>query len=276
MIKVSNIFELYRNFYTWLGRPELLHLGPGNVLEYSDVFPLIYCRIRMEGVQAFDHVKHLLIDEMQDYTPVQYRVLSRIFKCRKTILGDITQTANPYSGSSSEGIHQVFPQADIIKLLRSYRSTWEITGFTQRILPNPDVIAMERHGPAPVVRGFDDNTEEMEEIRRLMAAFRNSGHHSMAVITKTHQQSKFLFNTLRSDGVHLLTADSTSFKSGVIVTTAHLAKGLEFDEVVVPFASARNYHTDVDRRMLYIASTRAMHQLTLTYTGGLTPLIADW
>jgi DNA helicase II / ATP-dependent DNA helicase PcrA len=273
MIKGNNIFELYKNFYTWVGKPELFHMAPGNVLEYSDLFPLIYCMIRMEGIVAYDHVRHLLVDEMQDYTPVQYSVLSRIFKCKKTILGDIMQMVNPYSGSSSEEIHQVFPQADVIKLFRSYRSSLEITAFTQRILRNPDLIAMERHGPEPAIRAFSNDTAETNEIRRMIAAFKNSGHHSMAIITKTHQQSKLLFSALRSDGVNLITADSTSFKSGVVITTSHLAKGLEFDEVVVPFVSARNYHTDVDRRMLYIACTRAMHQLTLTYSGALTPLI---
>jgi DNA helicase-2/ATP-dependent DNA helicase PcrA len=275
MIKVSNIFDLYKGFYTWLGKPDLFQLAPGNVLEYSDVFPLIYCKIRMEGVQSFDHVKHLLIDEMQDYTPVQYSVVSRLFKCKKTILGDITQTVNPYSGSSSEGIHQVFPQADIIKLFRSYRSTSPIAKFAQRILPNPELIAMERPGPEPSVRLFGNNKEESDEIGRMIEGFRNSGHHSLAIITKTHQQAKFLFNELRPMGVHLLTSDSTSFKSGVTITTAHLAKGLEFDEVIVPFASARNYHTEVDRRMLYIACTRAMHQLTLTYSGAVTPLVGE-
>lgn len=273
MIRVSNILDLYKDFYVWLGKPELFQMAPGNVLEYSDVFPLIYCKIRMEGVQAYDHVKHLLVDEMQDYTPVQYRVLSRLFKCNKTILGDITQTVNPYSGSSSEGIHEVFPQADVIKLFRSYRSTVEITKFTQRIHRNPDLIAMERHGPEPRVAVFDNNTAEAEEIRRVIEEFRSSGRHSLAIITKTQQQSKFLFGALKKSGVHMLTVDSTSFKSGVIITTAHLAKGLEFDEVVVPFASARNYHTEVDRRMLYIACTRAMHQLTLTYSDKLTTLI---
>jgi DNA helicase-2/ATP-dependent DNA helicase PcrA len=273
MIKVSNIFDLYKNFYDWLGRPELLQMAPGNVLEYADVFPLIYCRIRMEGVASFDHVKHLLIDEMQDYTPVQYSVLSRIFKCKKTILGDITQIVNPYSGSSSEGIHQVFPQADLIKLLRSYRSTWEITQFTQRILPNPELIAMERHGPDPELKGFAKDEDEIAEITRLIAAFKRSEHHSMAIIARTNQQSKLLFKKLQSPGVHLLTVDSTSFRSGVVITTAHLAKGLEFDEVVVPFASAANYRTDIDQRMLYIACTRAMHRLTLTFSGDPTPLI---
>src|SRR5690606_18451025 len=150
-----------------------------------------------EGIRTFDHVKHLLIDEMQDYTPVQYSVLSRLFKCKKTILGDVTQTVNPYSGSSSEEIHKVFPQADIIRLFRSYRSTSEIIDFAQRILPNPDLIPMERHGPAPMVKAFSNESEEAEEIRRLIDAFRASGHHSMAIITKTQQQSKTLFNSLR-------------------------------------------------------------------------------
>lgn len=273
MIRANNVFDIYKNFYTWIGQPELFHMASGNVLEYADVFPLIYCKIRMEGIQSYDHVKHLLVDEMQDYTPVQYSVLSRLFKCKKTILGDITQTVNPYSGSSSEGIQQVFPQADIIKLVRSYRSTLEITEFTQQILPNHELIALERHGPKPGIKVFANNVEETAEIRRLIEVFRNSGHHAMAIITKTHKQAKFVFNELRTMDVHLLTADSTSFRKGVIVTTAHLAKGLEFDEVVVPFASAHNYRTAVDQRMLYIACTRAMHQLTLTYSGSFTPLI---
>lgn len=274
MIKHANVLDLYKNFYRWVGRPELFSMGPGNVLEYADVFPLIYCKIRMEGGESYDHVKHLLIDEMQDYTPVQYSVLSRLFKCKKTILGDVMQTVNPYSGSSSEGIHQVFPQADVIKLYRSYRSTWEIAAFAQRIHANPNLIAMERHGPAPRILEAASPAEETKEIQRMITAFRVSGHHSMAIITKMHQQAKLLFNTLKSPDVHLLTVDSTAFKSEIIITTAHLAKGLEFDEVVVPFTSAKNYHTEVDRRMLYIACTRAMHQLTLTHCGPLTPLIA--
>ena len=75
--------------------------------------------------------------------------------------------------------------------------------------------------------------------------------------------------------MHLLKADSTSFQDGIIITTAHHAKGLEFDEVIVPFASARNYQTDVDKSMLYIACTRAMHKLTLTYSKEKSSFILD-
>ncbi len=264
MIRANNVLDLYKNFYRWLGKPELFRLGPGNKLEYADVFPLIYCKIRTEGASSYDHVKHLLVDEMQDYTPVQYSVLSRLFRCKKTILGDVSQMVNPYSGTSPEEIHQVFPQADVIKLFRSYRSTWEITEFAQRILRNPDLIAMERHGSPPEVKTFATAREELEEIGRLISAFRSSSHHTMAIITRTAKQARSLVDQFPQEDLHLLTTDSTSFRSGIVVSTAHLAKGLEFDVVVVPFASSRDYRNEIDRRILYIACTRAMHELTLT------------
>ncbi len=275
MLKATNVFDLYRDFYIRMGKPELFKVDHGGVLEYSDVFPLIYCKIRMEGMQSYDHVKHLLIDEMQDYTPVQYSVLSRIFKCNKTILGDVNQPVNPFSASSAEGIERVFPLADVVKLFRSYRSTYEITTFTQRIRSNPDLIAMERHGQMPDVKRFENNIEEIEEIKRLITSFKNSGHQSLGIICKTLDQAEFVNEETKALNVHLLTADSTSFKEGIVITTVHLAKGLEFDEVIVPFVSSRNYQTDVDRSMLYIATTRAMHNLTLTYSRDVTNFLVD-
>lgn len=266
MFRMNNVFDLYRDFYNWMGKPGLFKMGPGETLEYADVFPLIYFRIRLEGIPAYDHVRHLLIDEMQDYTPVQYAVLSRLFKCKKTILGDVRQTVNPYSASSAESIEQIFPQADVVKLLRSYRSTLEITEFAQHISGNPDLIPMERHGPPPEVKGFNSNTEEAGEIRKLIDSFKSSSHESMGIICKTNEQAETLAAELGLPDVYLLTSDSTAFRNGVVITTVHLSKGLEFDRVVIPFASARNYHTEVDRSILYIACTRAMHVLTLTYS----------
>jgi DNA helicase-2/ATP-dependent DNA helicase PcrA len=273
MFQLGNVFELYKNFYSWVGKPTLFTPTTDGRLEYADVFPLIYCKIRLEGVQSYDHVKHLLIDEMQDYTPIQYAVLSRLFHCKKTILGDVSQTVNPYSASSADAIEQIFPQADVVKLLRSYRSTFEITQFAQTISRNPAIIPMERHGEPPLVKGFDSNAAEVEEIKKMIRDFKNSEYQSLGIICKTQDQAEFLFSHLKSPGIHLLTPDSTSFTRGVIIATIHLSKGLEFDEVIVPFVSERNFKTDVDKSMLYIACTRAMHSLTLTYSNGKTHFI---
>ncbi|WP_242582658.1 HelD family protein [Hymenobacter telluris] len=270
LFKFHQVLDLYRDFYRWLGKPELLQLDHRLRLEYADVFALIYLRLRLEGITAYEHVKHLLIDEMQDYTPVHYAVLSRLFLCRKTILGDVSQTVNPYSSSSADTIERVFPQAEVVTLYRSYRSTLEITTFAQRIIPNPNLIPLERHGPEPTVTHCNSQAEELETVRQLVEAFAGSGNQSLGIICKTRQHAAQVYRALQGLDVQQLTEDSTTFKEGAVVTTAHLAKGLEFDAVVVPFASARHYTTEVDKRLLYVACTRAMHQLTLTYSGAIT------
>jgi DNA helicase-2/ATP-dependent DNA helicase PcrA len=265
---------LYRDFYRWLGRPELLRYEPGRSLEYADVFALIYLRLRLEGGTAYEHVKHLVVDEMQDYTPVQYAVLARVFGCRKTILGDVSQTVNPYSAPPAETIERVFPQAEVVEMHRSYRSTIEITTFAQRIVPNPRLVPLQRHGQAPAVLRFASPPQELQAIEVLAADFQRAGKQSLGIICKTLGQAQQVYQALQASGGQLLTADSATFKEGVIITTAHLAKGLEFDEVIVPFATARTYHTAVDKSMLYVACTRAMHRLTLTHSGELTAFLA--
>ena len=276
MFKFHQVLDLYQDFYRWLGRPELFRFDfHRRSFEYADVFAFLYLRMRLEGLTAYEHVKHLVVDEMQDYTPVHYAVLSRLFTCRKTILGDVSQTVNPYSASSAEVIERVFPQAEVVKLFRSYRSTLEITAFAQRITPNPDLLPLERHGPAPVVARYNEQKEEIQAIQDLVGVFQRGGNQSLGIICKTMRQAEALHQALQATGVQLLTADSTTFTEGGIITTAHLAKGLEFDEVIVPFVNAHTYQTEVDKGMLYIACTRAMHQLTLTYSQTITSFLAD-
>lgn len=275
MFRFNNVFDLYRDFFKWMKAEQMIKYSPGGNLEYADVFPLIYCKIRLEGMHTYDHVKHLLVDEMQDYTPVQYAVVSRIFHCRKTILGDASQTVNPYSASSAETIEEVFPQGDVVKLFRSYRSTIEITAFAQKIRRNPDLIPMERHGAQPAMVSFVTEAEELAGIVELVHEFRSSGSRSLGVICKTQNQAKHVHHALKTLGAHLLTADSVTFREGIVVTNAHVAKGLEFDEVIVPFVSRSNYHTDIDRSMLYIACTRAMHKLTITYATEISAILKE-
>ena len=266
MFRITNLRGLYKDFYQWLGKPEYFKQSRSGI-EYSDVYPLIYMKISVEGYKGFQHVKHLLVDEMQDHTPVQYAVLKKLFACKKTILGDANQSVNPYSASSAEAIKKVFPEGDTMTLAKSYRSTWEITQFAQQISPNEEVIPVERHGSEPEIYAAQNAEEEITKIKEIIDEFRNSGNESMGIVCKTPGQAEELKKLLDQQKIksQLLTDESRFFASGVIITSVQMAKGLEFDMVIVPWVSRSNYQTSLDRSLLYVACTRAMHNLYLTY-----------
>ncbi|MBW6507567.1 MAG: AAA family ATPase [Rhodobacteraceae bacterium] len=275
MVNRSALRKAYKEFFDWIDRPELFKPTRGK-LEYADVFPLIYLQMLTEGVEnPYAGVKHLLVDEMQDYTPVHYAVLARLFKCRKTILGDATQSVNPYSASTPERIEQVLEGAYRVTLNKSYRSTWEIMQFALKISPNPDLVAMERHGPAPSLTVVKTQKDAVARIKAAVTDFRSSDHTSVALLAKTQAQAKRLHRALAEDGVEarLLAEGSTGFSTGVIICTPHLAKGLEFDRVIIPDASEAVFATQMDRNLLYVACTRAMHRLDLIAVGAPSMLI---
>lgn len=267
---------LYKEFYNWLGRPDLFKKGKGNILEYADVAPLLYLHILMEGLPEKSPVKHLLVDEMQDYTPIQYKVLSLLFPCNKTILGDALQSVNPYSSTNYHDIQKVMTSSEVMKLCKSYRSSYEITNFAQKISKSEDLEAIERHGEEPQVKSFKKEEEEMEFIHQYVQhAIQKEV--SLGIICKTEAIATQLQAQLstRTDQVCLLTSESAAFSNGIIVTTAHTAKGLEFDDVLVPFTTEKEYNNEMERSLLYIACTRAMHRLTLTATGKASPFIVQ-
>ena len=275
MIGTTNLRVLYKEFYDWLKRPDMLQYATRSTFEFADLFPLMYLKMQLEGADSFRQVKHLIVDEMQDYTAVQYAVLSRLFPCNKTILGDTNQNVNPYSSTSSDDIKDVFTDSQAVSLYKSYRSTYEITRFSQRVSPRTDVEPVERHGNEPETLKFSKSADERKAILELIKEYEQSDRNSLGILCKTQKQAKTLHRYLELNGVkvHLLTPGSSEMGSGMLITSAHLAKGLEFDEVIVPHISHENYKTDVDRSMLYIACTRAMHMLTLSHTGEVTEII---
>ncbi|MDR9437407.1 MAG: AAA family ATPase [Thiohalophilus sp.] len=278
MMQTTTLRNAYKDFFTWLGEPQLFQPAKNSRLEYSDVFPLIYLKMRLDGIRKnYRNVKHLLVDEMQDYTPVQYAVLSRLFPCKKTILGDANQSVNPFSSTSADGIREVFTNAFCARLNTSYRSTYEIVNFVQRIAPNAELEAIERHGEEPRVWSLTNRKQELAQIRQLIQEFADSSFHTLGILCKTPQQADRLYKSLQDaidQPLHLLNLQSSQVASGVVITSAALAKGLEFDQVIVPQVGADNYVTEMDKNLLYIACTRAMHHLDLTCTGEPSPFVA--
>lgn len=270
MVRKTTLRQAYQGLFDWMEQPELFR-PTGGRLEYADVFPLIHLKMRLEGVRnPRASVKHVLIDEMQDYTPVQYAVLGKLFSCRKTVLGDAAQSVNPYSASNAEQIRAALRSGTAVKLTKSFRSTWEIMQLALAIAPNPELEAMKRHGEPPRLQRCTGTKQMIERLRKEIDAFTESAHHSLAIIAKSQKQANRLHKSLVGlgvDDVRLLTVDSVGFSTGVVVCTAHMAKGLEFDRVIVVDVSASNFHSEMDRHLLYVACTRAMHRLALFYTG---------
>ena len=169
MFRITSLKPLYKDFYEWLGEPGMFKKAKGGRYEYSDVFPMIYLARLVERLPSLGRVKHIVVDEMQDYSPVQYRVIEQIFPCKKTILGDRNQSVSPLSASSAESIRGVLRDAACVYMHKSYRSSIEITEVAQTIQHNPDLEPIERRGERPACsdagRGPTNSTRSRRRSR---------------------------------------------------------------------------------------------------------------
>jgi len=284
----NDALELYQYFYRLIGREELFVWTEECGLESADIFPLLYVKLYLEGCRGDERIKHLVIDEMQDYSPIQYAVLNRLYPCRKTILGDFSQKVVPFVHHSLDFLKELYPSAQVIEIHKSYRSTCEIMEFAQGLCSQIVVDPILRHGEKPQLVDCLDEKEEREKIlERVEKAIALGGSVKLGIICKNYAQAEELYlwlegqlmgrekisgqETERAQGAecrfHLLTYDSAEFYDGVMVTAVSMAKGLEFDEVLLPDVADWNYQSEYDRGLLYVACTRAMHRLTLLYSG---------
>ncbi|WP_331472188.1 HelD family protein [Enterocloster hominis (ex Hitch et al. 2024)] len=279
MLAVKSTLALYKNFYQSIGKPHLFVMPARKTLEWSDVFPFLYLHAAFEGVKESVITKHLVIDEMQDYTPIQYAVMNRLFPCQKTILGDCGQNLNPYHPHTLEDILRIYEGADYVELNRSYRSTFEIMNFAKHIRDVAGLDAVERHGEEPSMVACEDEQDEIRQIKQAILEFEAGENASLGIILKNNRAAREFHDLLScgptsgGDRIKLISPDSTHYEGGVSVTSIQMAKGLEFDEVIVPQADRGTYSDDYDRSLLYIACTRAMHRLTLFYVGEVSGLL---
>lgn len=210
---------------------------------------------------------------MQDYTPIQYAVINKLYKCKKTILGDFGQSINPYNSISKMSIMSLYESAEFVELTKSYRSTFEIIGFARKI-QSQNIDPIERHGDLPQIIECKDWVSEKNIINDILEKFEQSSFSSIGIICKTKQQVNEFYQELNGKyTINMLDYSSTKFKNGITITTVHMAKGLEFDEVKVPHVIQKTYQSEFDRGLLYVACTRAMHKLTLTCNGRISGLL---
>ncbi len=257
----KNLFEtlLFKEQYPHpIRKNENLRNLSGNVIHYEDASPFIYLKCLLEGFPYQVHVRHVVIDEAQDYTYLQYKIMKRIFKnATFTILGDIHQTVNPYYHYESlqvlEGIFKENHQ--YVELKKSYRSSPEIIEYANKILGLSHVSAIRKNIGIPVVhKDIRDLRHIGKDIKYLKDKYK-----SVAVITKSIDEAKILAGELKKkySKTSVIDIDTEKYNRELIVAPAYGVKGLEFDCAIIV-----NNFSD-DHYLYYVAVTRCQHELII-------------
>ena len=296
MYETRDLYVLYNRFLRQEGFPALPQVQyEKRKLRYEDVYPVLYMKYRLEIKQEDSGVRHLIVDEMQDYSMIQYLMIQKLFKCKMTILGDREQTMDGDQQDVLTFLPKIFGK-DIRRIVmnKSYRNTIEIASYANKLAGITEVELFERHGKPVEEKGFTGLTEALERVVKELrlekqtvaeadedmpekAASETDGtengeelsYETAAVITRTADEAReayyILQKKLEAEGfdtkerLSLLHRDSTNFKKGLTVTTFYMAKGLEFDQVFSVFPGTDR--SPIVQRARYIAATRALHEL---------------
>jgi len=248
----------------------------------EDLAPLVYVKAKLKGYREERQLDHVVIDEAQDFSPFQVDLLRKLTRGNSfTILGDLSQGIHAYQGIHRwEEFMEVFEPdpTSYYTLEQSYRSTFEVMTFANQVISKvgaPAALARPVFRSGAPVR-VDSVTDLPDRIGREVSALRARKMASIAVIGRTEAECRTLYEALAAMELDpdLITPHQSNYRGGLSVIPAYLVKGLEFDAVIVAGANRTSYGlTPRDAKLLYVACTRALHELALFHTGDPSPLL---
>ncbi|WP_339851044.1 RNA polymerase recycling motor HelD [Paenibacillus sp. FSL W7-1088] len=253
-------------------------------LAYEDITPYLYLRELLLGFHINSNIRHVIIDEAQDYSAFQLAFMKRLFPRSKfTALGDFNQAIYAHSSvlSGTGPLTNLYgpENTEVIELTRSYRSTQEIVEFTRGMVPGgEEIVPFNRGGEKPKVIVSSNEQEHLDVITADLKHLIQEGYESVAVICKTAEESKDVHETLSNvlpAAPKLIKKTTLAFERGVHVIPAYLAKGVEFDAVLIYDGSASQYAQEHERKLFYTACTRAMHLLHIYCMDKPSPFITS-
>ena len=248
-------------------------------LYYDDAIAIAYLYLKIYGTNKYKNIKQVVIDEAQDYYPLQYEIFNLLFSNAKfTILGDMKQTlAKKEDISFYEQIQKILnkKKSSLIMLDKSFRCTNEILNFSLKFIEKSSQIkSFNRNGDSPKVYIADNSEIFIDEIVKEINLCQEKGFQSICLICKTEKNSTYLFNKIKHKlDIQLIKNGSVSDLQGVFILPVYMSKGLEFDAVLICDADSQNYHDEDDKNLLYVACTRALHKLSLFCENEVSPLI---
>lgn len=261
MYVTKDIYEIYNWFLEDYDFPLLPDRQlKRRVLEYEDVYPVLYLKNRLYSKKPGRQVRHLVIDEMQDYSYLQYEILGRMFQCNMTILGDRGQTVDDRSRDILEFLPKIFgKEIRKIEMTKSYRNTLEIAAYAEKFSSASEITYMDRHGKEVEQMEVKSLEEGLKQIQERISVG-DEAYETAAILTLTEKEAEQVYESLKDqrENVFYIDRDSSKFNSGITVTTFYMAKGLEFDQV---FLLDQKTGGPLYQQFHYIGATRALHEL---------------
>ena len=275
MYETRDCYVLYSRFLEKEGYRPLPHCQiEKRRLRYEDVYPVLYLKYTLYQCRNHHGIKHVVVDEMQDYSWIQYLLIHKMFPCRMTILGDKAQTMEDETQDVLKFLPKIFGK-DIRKIVmnRSYRNTMEVAQYANHLTGIEDMELFERHGEPVDERTFSSTEEALETVLEKWLNRREEFEtEALIFLAEREAEHAFLYIEKRlkeiapeaENQLCYMNRDSQSFKKGLTVTTFYLAKGLEFDQVFGIFEEDRE--SGLQCQAKYITATRALHELHMYMT----------
>lgn len=229
-------------------------------LYYEDACIFLYIKSLLVGFNTNHVIKEIVIDEAQDYNKLQYLIIKKTFKTSNyTILGDTSQTINPYyKYDSLEELTSIFESSKYITLTKTYRSTGKIIDYTNKILGLNHVTAIRNDKASDIIfRNNITKNDFLTDINNLKTISK-----SIAIITKNDKEAEKVYNMLKDDLDIMLIDGFGHIKRDLVVVPSYVAKGLEFDSVII-YTDEDNKYQEKDKYLFYVACTRAQHNLII-------------
>ena len=229
-------------------------------LYYEDACIFLYIKSLLVGFNTNHVIKEIVIDEAQDYNKLQYLIIKKTFKTSNyTILGDTNQTINPYyKYDSLEELTSIFELSKYITLTKTYRSTGKIIDYTNKILGLNHVTAIRNEKASDIIfRNNITKNDFLTDINNLKTTSK-----SIAIITKNDSEAEEVYNMLKDDLDIMLIDGFGHIKRDLVVVPSYVAKGLEFDSVII-YTDEDNKYQEKDKYLFYVACTRAQHNLII-------------
>ena len=250
-----------------------------NLLHYDDAAVLAYLHLKIYGTNDYKSIKQVVIDEAQDYYPLQFEIFNLLFPNSKfTILGDMNQTLGKQENLSL--YHQISSilnkkKSSLVNMDKSFRCTNEILNYSLKFIEhNPCIKSFNRQGDAPEIHAASDRSALSGMILKEVNTCIEKGYRSIGLICKSERNALRLFDSLKDKiDLQLIKNESVADLHGVFIIPVYMSKGLEFDAVLICDTDALNYNNEDDKNLLYIACTRALHRLNLFCLGDMSPLL---